>query len=153
MAGILQGYADRAVFRGFSRGPVRRGKTSFKILWHRDRFFDLILDESKGTLHFPLVLPAVPPRSAMYREFKRFLESRSTQDVPEHRRIDSKKALVRCTNRGGDISVTLKVLGGDYEYGARKLIHLVHEVFLVFLVDGGYFEYQVEAFDLDPDRP
>ena len=38
-------------------------------------------------------------------------------------------------------------------YGTRKLIHLVHEIFLEFLAEGKYFEYQIEAFDLDPDRP
>jgi len=27
----------------------------------------------------------------------------------------------------------------------------VHEIFLVFLADG-YYEYMIEAFDLDPDR-
>lgn len=151
MAGVLQGYADRAVFRGFSRGPVRAGRIVFKITWHRDRLFELILDTRKRTLAFPLVLPKVPPRSAMYREFRRFLESRSSKKVPAHRRIDPKKAAVRCVNRRGKVSLTLLVLTGDYEYGARKIIHLVHEIFLEFL--GEYFEYQVEAFDLDPDRP
>lgn len=139
------------MFRGLSRGPVRGGRAVFKITWHRDRLFKLILDTSKGTLAFPLVLPKVPPRSTMYREFQRFLESRLSKRVPAHRRIDPKRAVVRCANRGGNVSLTLKVLTGNYEYGARKLIHLVHEIFLEFL--GEYFEYQVEAFDLDPDRP
>jgi len=87
----------------------------------------------------------------MYRKLQDFLASRSSKKVPAHRRIDPKKAEVRCTNRRGNVSLTLRVLTGDYEYGARKLIHLVHEIFLEFL--GEYFEYQVEAFDLDPDRP
>jgi hypothetical protein len=68
-----------------------------------------------------------------------------------HHRIDSKKARVACGNKGGNVSVTLTVRGGDYEYGARKLIHLIHEVFLTFLQP--YFDYQVEVFELDPDRP
>jgi hypothetical protein len=33
----------------------------------------------------------------------------------------------------------------------RRFVDLVQEIFLVFLPD--YFEYQVEAFDLDPDYP
>ena len=151
MAAVLQGYADRAVFRGFSRGPVRGGRAVFRITWHRDRHFDLILDTRRRTLAFPLVLPMVPPRSAMYRKFQDFLKSRSTKDVPAHRRIDPKKAAVRCANRGGNISLTMRVLKSDYEYGARKLIHLVHEIYLDFLQE--YFDYQVEAFDLDPDHP
>ena len=151
VAAILQGYADRAVFRGFSRGPVRGGRTIFKITWHRDRLFDLILDTRKHTLAFPLVLPMILPRSEMYRKFQDFLKSRSSKNVPAHRRIDPKKALVRCANRRGNVSLTMQVFKGDYEYAARKLIHLVHEVYLDFLQE--YFDYQVEAFDLDPDHP
>lgn len=149
VAAILQGYADRAVFRGFSRGPVRGGRTVFKITWHRDRLFELILDTRKRTLHFPHLLPEVPP--AMYQEFRRYLESRSSKTVPAHRRIDPKRATVRCANRRGNVSLTLQVLTGDYAYGTRKFIHLVHEIYLQFL--GEYFDYQVEAFDLDPDHP
>ena len=62
------------------------------------------------------------------------------------------KARVRSSNRGGDVSLTLTVEDRDYEYGARKFIHLVHEVYMVFLSDGRYYEYMVDKFDLDPDR-
>jgi len=134
-----------------SAGGVRGKKAAFKICWHRDRSFDFLVDTAKATLHIPLVLPQVPARSAMYREFKGFLAERSSKEMLAHRRIDSKKARVACGNKGGNVSVTLTVRGGDYEYGARKLIHLIHEVFLTFLQP--YFDYQVEVFELDPDRP
>jgi hypothetical protein len=124
-----------------SAGGVRSKKAAFKILWHRDRSVDFLVDTAKATLRIPLVLPQVPARSAMYREFKGFLAERSSKEMLAHRRIDSKKARVACGNKGG----------GDYEYGARKLIHLIHEVFLTFLQP--YFDYQVEVFELDPDRP
>ena len=91
VAGILQDYAGRGVFRGFSQGPVRGRKATFKMLWHRDRFFELTLDTAKKTLCFPVVLPGVPRNSAMYREFVRFVESQYSPKVPAHRRIDRKK--------------------------------------------------------------
>ena len=147
---ILESYANRGVFRGFSRGPADSGRATFKLLWHRDRFFELILDLRRKTLRFPLVLPDVPP--GMYLEFKAFLESRHSAELPEHRRIDPGKARVASANRGGKVSVTMQVLDGDYAYATRKFIHLVHEIFMVFLIDGPYYEYMVEAFDLDPDR-
>jgi hypothetical protein len=149
VAAILQGYADRAVFRGFSRGSARQGKAAFQILWHRDRLYHLLLDTRRRTLRFPLLLPDVPP--PIYRALQRFLKSRTSAQVPAHRRVDPRKARVVCASRGGNVSLTLTVLRGDYEYGARKLIHLVHEIFLDFL--GEHLEYQVEVFDLDPDRP
>ena len=36
------------------------------------------------------------------------------------------------------------------ELATRKLIHLVHEIYLVFLQEG-HSDYMVEVFDLDPD--
>ena len=102
-------------------------------------------------MRFPLVLPDVPAGSRMYRDLKEFIKSRHSAELPDHRRIDTGKANVGCYVRSGNVSITLTVRSGDYEYGARKLINLVHEIFLVFLADG-YYEYMVEAFDLDPDR-
>ncbi len=152
VAGILQGYANRGVFRGFSQGPVRKGTARFKLLWHRDRFFDLSLDVPRRVLRFAVVLPDVPAGSSMYAEFKAFIASRHHEDLPAHRRVDANKARVRCANRGGNVTLTLAVVDGDYEYGTRKLIQVVHEVYMAFLIDGPYLEYMVEAFQLDPDR-
>ena len=163
---ILEGYAERGVFRGFSRGPGsnRKGsnrksgnrksssrKASFRLLWHRDRLFELILDLDRHTLRFPLVLPHVDAKSTMYQKLKEFLKSRQSEEMPQHRRIDTRKARVQSVNRGGNVAVILTIQDGDYEYGARKLVHLVHEIFLVFLVDGPYYESMVETFGLDPD--
>ena len=150
--GVLEGYAQRGVFRTFSRGPSRNGKTTFRMMWHRDRLFELVVDVRSGTLRFPLVLPGVQAASPMYREFKLFIQSRQSDEVPPHRRIDTRKARVRSLNRGGNVSLTLTTEDDDYEYAARKLVHLVHEIFMVFLIDGPYYEYMVETFDLDPDR-
>ena len=94
-----------------SAGGVRGKKAAFKICWHRDRSFDFLVDTAKATLHIPLVLPQVPARSAMYREFKGFLAERSSKEMLAHRRIDSKKARVACGNKGGNVSVTLTVRG------------------------------------------
>jgi hypothetical protein len=43
-------------------------------------------------------------------------------------------------------------MDADFDYATRKMIHTVHEIFMVFLVDGSYFEYMVEQLGLDPDR-
>jgi hypothetical protein len=152
VAGILENYANRGVFKGFSHGPSGAGKAVFRMLWHRDRFFELILDTHKKTLRFPVVLPEIPARSSMYREFKEFIESRHSADLPEHRRINPKKATVKPSIRAGNAGLTLTVRNGDYAYATRKLINLVHEVFLDFLYDGRYYDYLVETFDLDPDH-
>lgn len=152
MADTLENYAKRGVFRGFSCGPVNGSGAAFRMVWHHQRTFDFIFDAHKNTMRFPLVLPGVPADSAMYRELKQFIRSRQSDERPEHRRIDSRKAQIQAFNRGGNVSLSLRVLDGDYEYGARKLIHLTHEIFMTFLLDGNYYDYMVETFDLDPDR-
>jgi hypothetical protein len=149
---ILKNYADRGVFRGFSAGPVRGGHATFKMLWHRDQFFELILDVPKKTLRFPMVLPDVPARSPMYREFRKWVEERHSPDLLEHRRIDTKKARLTAGNRAGRVSLTMTVKGANFEYGARKLINAVHEIYLGFLADGRYYDYMVETLGLDPDK-
>ena len=152
VGGILEDYAARAVFRGFSRGSVRNGRATFRMLWHRDRQFELILDVPRKTLRFPVVLPEVPADSSMYREFREYIESRFADSLPEHRRLDASKVRMRVANRGGDVSLALTVLDGDFDYGVRKLIHVVHEVYMDFLFDARYYEYMIEKFNLDPDR-
>jgi hypothetical protein len=152
VAEVLEGYAQRGVFRGFSRAPaIRDGKCAFKLVWHHDRAFELVFDARRNTLRFPLLLPNVAADSSMYGELKRFIEERHSTEIPEHRRIDRRKAVASVSNRRANVSLTMRLLNDD-EYGARKLIHLATEVFLVFLQDGRYYDYMVENFDLDPDR-
>lgn len=148
--GILEDYAQRGVFRAFSRGTVRNGNVEFKILWHRDRLFDVVFDANKNLLRFKHLLPNVPADSPMYAEFKKFLKSRQSEELPEHRRIDKQKADIRPYNRTGNVSLTIKSRDGDCDYAVRRIVHLVNEIFLVFLSEGAYFEYMVENFNLDP---
>lgn len=149
---ILEEYARRGVFRAFSRGPDRGSRAAFRVLWHYDRYYDVLFDEVRGTLRIALLLPNVPQDSALYRELKAFLRSRSSDQLQEHRRIDPQRAVVRPYNRGGNVSLTLRSLGGDPEYVTRRLVQLVHEVFVSFLRDGPYYEYLIETFDLEPDE-
>lgn len=152
VSSVLEGYAEKAVFRGFSAHPKRSGKAEYTMVWHYDQQFELLLDAPAKTLQFPAVLSGVPVRSAMYRELRAFLKSRTTDEMPEHRRVNPAKARLTSANTRGTISLTLTIKDGDFEYATRKLIQIVHEIFLVFLVDGPYFEYLVEHLGLDPDR-
>ncbi len=152
MNGVLQGYLERGVFRSFNAVPAAGGKASFKMLWHHDKRFELLLNVPKKTLEFPLLLPGVPEDSPMYAAFREFIGSLHSAELVPHRRIDPAKARLTCANDDGAVSLTIRVKDGDFEYATRKLIHTVHETFLGFLADGPYYEYLVEQFDLDPDR-
>jgi len=152
VTGILQGYAEKALFRGFSAHPKRGGQAIYKMIWHLDRPFELSLDVPKRTLCFPEVLPGVPARSPMYRELQAFLKERQSDQLPEHRRVNPTQARLAPANQRGTVSITMTAKNGDFDYATRKIIHIVHEIFLVFLVDGPYFEYMVQHLGLDEDR-
>jgi hypothetical protein len=152
MAGVrrlMEEYAQRGVFRGFSRQPARAGRLAFKMTWHRDLIFDLVADAEKKAITIPRVLPGVP--ADIYADFKRFLAAHHDAGLPDHRRIDTAKSRIRCANRRGCVSITVAVKDNDYEYALQRLIHLVHETFLIFLLDGAYRDYRVEQLGDDSD--
>ncbi len=148
----LEDYAGRGVFRSFSQGKTKGGKTEFKLLWHRQKTFILVFDSEKDTLRFRLVLPNVPADSEMYASLKQFLSTRRSAKDRPHRNVDPEKAAIRPYNRSGAVSLGIQVMDADFEYGTRKLINLVNEIFLGFLVDGPYYEYMIDNFDLNVDE-
>jgi hypothetical protein len=148
----LESYARRGVFRGFSEAARSKTTVEYRLRWHHDQVFELIFDAAKNTLRFPHLLPNVASGSEMQKELQRFVESRHLEEVVEHRRIDKSKVQARAQNRKGSVALSVIIKDGDHEYATRKLIHLAHEIFLVFLMDGRYYDYLVENFDLDPDH-
>ncbi len=141
---LMEDYAKRGVFRGFHALPVRKGVAAFHMVWHRDRVFDLIVDTHKKTLRIPVVLPAVPARSPLYKNFKAFVAAHHAASLPDHRRIEKTKARVRCAHRGSTVSLTMTVRDDDYASALQRLIHLVHETFLLFLTSGPYRDYLLD---------
>jgi hypothetical protein len=148
----LERYVERGVFRGSSRVRLRGGVASFRVVWHGGRTYEVLADAARRTLRLTGALPAVAARSEMDRELRRFVASRQSPERSEHRRIDPAKVRARCANRAGEVSITLEVLDGDWEYAARTIVHLVDEIFQIFLFDGRWYEYRIEHLGLNPDR-
>lgn len=150
---ILEDYANRGIFTGFSRQGDGRKNAQFKVLWHRQQRFLWAWDDARQSLRIACVLPAVPAKSPMYRELKAWLKSRQLDSLPDHRRCDSGKVALRTYNKQGDVALSLRILDGDIDYGVRKLVSLVNEIYLDFLSSGLYFDWLIETFELDPDNP
>lgn len=138
----LQAYADRGVFRGFSE--IKNGR--FQFVWAINHRMELSVDTEKHELRFKRLLPNVPAKSALYAELKSFIERRHDKELPEHRRIDRKRAEVSSSNRGGFVSVSLKVKNNQYAYGVKRIVNLAHELFLHLLERRP--EYLMENFDV-----
>lgn len=138
----LQAYADRGVFRGFSE--IKSGH--FKFVWVVGHQMELVVDTTKHTLRFKQLLPVVPSNSSLYAEVKQFIQERHDRQLPEHRRIDRRRAEVSCSNRGGLVSISLKVKNNQYAYGVNRIVNLVHELFV--LLRDRHPDYLVENFDV-----
>jgi hypothetical protein len=146
----LEIYANKGVFRSFA-SILRSNKTvTYRMKWHKERFYDLIHDVGKRTLRFPVVLPKAP--RLMYEEFKKFVASRQATETIEHRRIDPKRIRISCSLKNGNISLLFTSKDNDLAYATQKIINLMHEVFMDFLRDGLYYEYMIETFDIDRDQ-
>ena len=146
---LLEDFAERGVFRGFSRQPAHGGVFTFKMTWHHQLVFELLVEPRRKTISIPRVLPGVP--AELYTDFKEFVREHHAANLPLHRRIETTKARLRCANHRGRVSLTITVKDGDYEYALQRLIHLVHETFLIFLANGAYRDYRVEQLGVDPD--
>src|SRR5215510_647172 len=116
----LQAYADRGVFRGFSE--IRNGH--FQFVWVVNHRMELSVDTAKQELRFRRLLHNVPSKSALYAELKSFIERRQDEELPEHRRIDRKRAEVSCANRGGFVSVSLRVNKKQVSVGSHWICQL-----------------------------
>jgi len=138
----LQAYADRGVFRGFSE--TKNGQ--FQFVWVVNHQMELSVDTAKHELRFKRLLPGVPAQSELYRELKNFIRQRYDKELPEHRRIDRRRVEVSCANRGGFVSISLRVKNNQYAYGVNRIVNLVHELFLH--LREAHFEYLVENFDV-----
>ena len=147
----LASYAKRGIFRAWGDRPSDRERSSFSFRWHADATFQLVYDPSRRELTFCDLLPHVGSRSPMYRELKQFLQGRTSLTVPEHRRVDPGKVGITLKSRKGMVSLVVSLKDRHLEYGVRKAVNLVHELFVDFLRHPLYFPYMVEHFNVDPE--
>lgn len=150
-AQVLTRYAERGAFRSFTAFPRTGSRAAFCVRWHKDRYFDFIVDGTRKTIRVPVVLPNVPPRSTMQREYRQFLDAFQNGELPAHRGIDPRKCSLKCMNRLGSLSIALEVRDGDYAYATEKLLAVIHETYLLFLQLGGYVDYMVQHLGANPD--
>ncbi len=134
----LKAYADQGVFRSFRELPTKNGRASFSFVWLSDRPFVVVVDPARGTIQLKDLLPGLPARSANAKEIRAFVLARMDPELREHRRIDSNRASIVSPIRNDTMSITMQIRDGDYEYGIRKMLNFVNELF-------GYLQlYQVE---------
>jgi hypothetical protein len=141
----LKAYAQRGVFRSFSQTQGQGSHAEFRFYWLWDLPLCLRFDGKRKTLSFKNLLPGVAPRSELHARLKDFIHARYADYLPEHRRLDRKRVLVRCSNRQGRLSVTFLIVKQDYDYAVKKALNLVSEMFVGFL-NVQFPEYMAQHF-------
>lgn len=142
----LQSYADRGVFRGFSEQPPIAGRHRFRFSWLGTQPLLLGYTPTTGTFVFRNLLPNVTARSSLHRDLQTFVDGRASPRLPAHRRVDRRRARVRCRLSRRAVSLKLVATRNHHEYGVTRVVNLVHELF-VYL--HAYFpEYMWENFDV-----
>ena len=147
----LEHYAQRGSFRSFSSTPRTASTIEFTFSWFRDVTFRLVFDRRRRTLTFVDMLPGIPPRSAMDRGLRAFVQRYTSTAVPEHRRVDPRRVVVSVVNRAGAESLIFAFRTKDVAYAVRKAVHLAHDILQDFLNDGRYVQYSVDYFNLNPE--
>jgi hypothetical protein len=147
---FLKTFSDRGVFEGFSEGASTPEQLRFTLVWHHNKRFELLVDLKNRTVIMPMVLPNVPSRSVLDRNFRSFVKACSSDQKLPHRRIDPAKIAMSCVNRRGALGVRFTLLDDDIDYALQRLLHLVQETYVLFLLEGIYLDYCIEQFGPPP---
>lgn len=147
VAGVMHTYAGRGMFQNCQIVKRKADVTDFHFNWLYGQPFTLSCDCKKSRLSLPDLLPRVEKNSLLYKELRTFLKARSDPGLPDHRRIDPERAMAASRFSAGIVSIELTLMDEDYEYAARKLINLAHELFL--FLNEHWADYMWENFQLN----
>jgi hypothetical protein len=142
----LQQYADRGVFRGFSVTACKRGGCEYRFTWLTQRPTTIEYEPAARALMFRRLFPAVRSRPAMAAALHALVANRASRDLPTHKRLDKRKAILASSVRKGDWSLKVTVRGHHNEYATRFALNLVNELFL--LLHENFPDYLIEHFGI-----
>ena len=142
----FQHYADRGVFRGFRATPAARGRVDYEFRWLTRRLMQASFDR-RGVLSFPVLLPGAS--SAIAAAMRSLVSARSTRAVPDHKRVDARRARLACASSKGDFSLSVQIRGRNQQYAVSKTLNLVNEMFVA--LHEGHPDYLVEHFGISQE--
>ena len=144
VAASLQRYADRGVFRGLSVSEGKNGRREFRFLWLTRTPMLVTYDPGASRLAFPRLIPGAAAVPSMVAALKGVVVEHLGSSVPEHRRVDKRRATVRCTVRDGHISLSFVVRGAHHAYAIKAGLNLVNRLFLQ--LQAHHPEYLIQQF-------
>jgi hypothetical protein len=145
--GVLADYLRRGVFNGLTSQPGRQGKVVFHFEWAYQQPYTLALEPSKNRLVFEDFLPRVDAKSLFYKELKAFIQSRSDDKLPLHRRLEAHRLALKPRLSQGVVDLEMAVLDGDFRHATQKMVNMAHEIFL--FLNEYWADYMSENFHLN----
>lgn len=137
----LRALVESGALRGFQEGKLRVGRMPLDIEWPDGRVSRLRIDIEAATLTFTGLLEA-GAGSALLRDLRALLRTAQTPAREPVRmdvgrvdaiRVDPDRAMLRMTEQGGAVSLSIIVTRGEYEYCTRRLIELAREALALAL--------------------
>src|SRR5687767_4809264 len=122
---VLQGYADRGVFRGFSAMPSARG-CEYRFSWLTRRPMVVGFKAASNVLRFSRLFPDVQSYAGLPGDLRALVAGRSARDVPAHKRLDRRRATMTASIKDGHWSLAAAVRGSNHEYATRMALNLVN---------------------------
>jgi hypothetical protein len=138
----LQAYADRGVFRGFRATPAPRGRVEYQFLWLTRTPMRAVFDSRRRRLSFASLFPAIDHATAA--ELRSMVAARATRVLPEHKRLDARRARFASAVRIGDFSLSVEIRGSNHAYAVKRSLNLVNELFLA--LQERHPDYLIERF-------
>jgi hypothetical protein len=103
--------------------------------------------DRRGRLTFPVLLPQLSPEIAA--ELKSMVAARSTRAVPDHKRMDARRARLAITVRKGDFTLSVDIRGKNQDYAVSKTLNLVNDLFVA--LHEAYPDYLVQHFGISQE--
>jgi hypothetical protein len=150
---LIEAYVGRGVFGAAALPSGKAGRERYRIVWFRNQCMILDVDTRRARASMNGVLPSIEPRSELDRALRAWLRSRQAPDLPAHRRLDPARFQAGLRNTGGAVQLNVVSKNDDPTQAARRLLTLVHEIYLDFLSTPERYDWITEAFDIDPDNP
>jgi hypothetical protein len=142
----LQHYADRGVFRGFRATQAARGHVDYEFRWLTRRLMQASFGRG-GVLTFPALLPQASRE--IVAAMRSMIDERSTRALPDHKRIDARRARLACAARKGSFSLSVQIRGRNQQYAVSKTLNLINEMFVA--LHEAYPDYLVEHFGISQE--
>ena len=150
---LISGYVTRGVFRA-AGSPTKINNTYvYDINWFQDQNMILRIDSRRSTVQLNDFIPTITPRSSLDRRLRMWLQDRASPAVPAHRRLDASQFQLKLTCRAGHMQLSMVQHENDMLLATRKMIQIVNELYLDFLLEPAQYDWIIETFELDPDNP